>query len=106
MQDTNGDGRLDPDTDKVVGGIVGAAPQGAKGQAATSPAGVDGKPMLSGDVLRDPGFPAVAGGGKPNPGLLAIQFRAGDQPGLYQPTVELIGGNGVRFTVESFRNTP
>ena len=101
VQDVNGDKVLDPAVDKVVGGIVGAAPQGAKGQSATSPAGADGKPVLSGEVLRSPAFPPAAGGGKPNPGLLTIQFRAGDQPGLYRPTFELLGGNSYTFTLEA-----
>lgn len=98
VQDSNGDKKLDPATDRVVGGIIGAAPQGATGQVATSPLGADGKPVLSGEPLRHTAFP---GGGKPNPGLLAIQFRAGSLPGLYQPTVELIGGNSYRFTVQA-----
>ena len=101
VQDANRDHRLDPATDKVVGGIIGAAPQGATGQAATSPVGADGMPLLSGEVLRHAGYPAAANGGKPNPGLLAIQFKAGDKAGLYRPTVELIGGNAVQFTVEA-----
>lgn len=101
VQDVNGDRVLDPAVDKVVGGIIGAAPQGAKGQSAASPIGPDGKPVLSGEVLRSAAFPEVAGGGKPNPGLLAIQFRAGDKPGLYRPTFELIGGNSYQFTLES-----
>lgn len=101
IQDTNGDKVLDPAVDKVVGGIIGAAPAGAKGQSATSPLGGDGKPILSGEVARNAGFPAAIGGGKPNPGLLAIQFRAGDQPGLYRPTIELIGGNGYQFTIKA-----
>lgn len=100
VQDTNNDKRLDPATDKVVGGIIGAAPQGATGQAATSPLGADGAPMLSGEVLRNTGFPPATAGGKPNPGLLAIQFRTGDKPGLYRPTVELIGGNSFQFTID------
>jgi len=98
VQDTNHDKRLDPATDKVVGGIIGAAPPEAKGQAAVSPAGADGTALLSGQVLRNTGFGPT--GGKPNPGLLAIQFRAGDKPGLYRPTVELIGGNSYQFTIE------
>lgn len=101
VQDVNGDKVLDPAVDKVVGGIIGAAPQGAKGQSATSPTGADGKPVLSGEVLRSAAFPPAAGGGKPNPGLLAIQFRAGDKPGLYRPTFELIGGNTFQFTLEA-----
>ena len=100
VQDTNGDRQLDPVVDKVVGGIIGAAPQGAMGQAATSPLGADGAPVLSGAVLRDAAFPAAVQGGRPNAGLLAIQFKAGDKPGLYQPTIELIGSNAYRFTVE------
>jgi len=101
VQDTNGDHRLDPATDKVVGGIVGAAPQGATGQAATSPIGADGMPLLSGEVLRHASYPAAANGGKPNPGLLAIQFKAGDKIGPYRPTIELIGGNALQFIVEA-----
>lgn len=101
VQDTNGDHRLDAATDKVVGGIVGAAPQGATGQAATSPLRPDGTPILSGEVMRSPAYPAAMGGGKLDPGLLTIQFKAGDKPGLYRPTVELIGGNAYQFTIDA-----
>lgn len=97
VQDSNGDGQLDPAVDRVVGGIIGAAPEGARGQAAVSPRSADGRPILSGSVLRDAKYPA--GGGKPNPGLLAVQFTAGDKPGLYRPTFELIGGNRYQFTL-------
>lgn len=100
VQDTNGDHRLDPAVDKVVGGIIGAAPQGATGQAATSPFDADGRPVLSGETPRNAAYPPAAGGGKPNPGLLTIQFKAGSLPGLYRPTVELIGGNAYQFTIE------
>lgn len=101
VQDSNGDKLLDAASDRVVGGIVGAAPQGAKGQSATSPRGADGKPVLSGEVLRSSAFPPAAGGGKPNPGLLTIEFRAGDKTGLYRPRVELIDGNSFQFTLEA-----
>lgn len=101
VQDTNHDGKLDPAADKVVGGIIGAAPQGATGQAATSPFGANGSPVLSGQTVRNAAYPPAAGGGKPNPGLLTIQFKAGSLPGLYRPTVELIGGNNYQFTIEA-----
>ena len=101
VQDTNGDHRLDPAGDKVVGGIIGAAPQGATGQAATSPVGADGRPVFSGETPRNAAYPPAAGGGKPNPGLLTVQFKAGSLPGLYRPTFELIGGNAFQFTVEA-----
>jgi hypothetical protein len=101
VQDANADGRLDPASDKVVGGIIGAAPAGATGQAATSPVGANGRAVLSGQVPRSAAYPPQAGGGKPNPGLLPVQFRAGSQPGMYRPTIELIGGNAYQFTVEA-----
>ncbi len=101
VQDTNHDRKLDPATDKVVGGIIGAAPQGATGQAAISPIGADGAPVLSGQTVRHAAYPPAAGGGKPNPGLLTIEFKAGSLPGLYRPAVELIGGNVYQFTVEA-----
>lgn len=100
VQDTNRDRKLDPAVDKVVGGIVGAAPAGATGQAATSPLGADGMPVLSGETVRNPAFPAAGGGGQPNPGLLTIQFKVGTMPGAYRPTFELIGGNAYRFTIQ------
>ncbi len=101
VQDTNGDRLLDPAVDKVVGGIIGAAPAGATGQAAISPIGPDGKPVLSGTVLRHAGYPPAAGGGKPVAGLLAVQFKAGSATGMYRPTFELIGGNAFRYTVDA-----
>ena len=101
VQDSNHDGKLDSTADKVVGGIIGAAPQGATGQAATSPLGADGAPVLSGQTVRHAAYPPAAGGGKPNPGLLTIQFKAGSLPGSYRPTVELIGGNAYQFTIEA-----
>jgi hypothetical protein len=91
VQDTNGDGLLDPAVDKVIGGIIGAAPAGAKGQSATSPRGTHGKPILSGDTMG-------------RPGLMTVEFRTGDQPGLYRPTFELVGGNAFQFTLEAVAN--
>lgn len=101
VQDSNGDHRLDAAVDKVVGGIIGAAPAGASGQAATSPRNFDDVPVLSGEAPRHAAHPAASGGGKPNPGLLTIQFKAGSVPGLYRPTFELIGGNAYQFTIEA-----
>jgi hypothetical protein len=60
-----------------------------------------GRPVLSGEALRHAGYPPAAGGGKPNPGLLTVQFRAGSVAGPYRPTFELIGGNVYRFTIEA-----
>lgn len=91
VRDTNGDGVLDPATDTVVGGIIGAAPEGATGQRATSPVDAAGRPLLSGQLTRADGTPA--------PGILRVLFRTGTLPGNYTPTVELTGGTSVRPTI-------
>lgn len=101
VQDSNSDKLLDPAVDTVVGGIIGEAPAEARGQLASSPLGADGKPVLSGEAPRNPAFPPAAGGGKPNPGLLLVQFRSGDRVGAYRPTFELIGGNSFRYTIDA-----
>lgn len=101
VQDRNGDHQLDAAVDTVVGGIIGAAPAGATGQAATTPLNFDGVPVLSGEAAGHASHAAVAPGGKPQPGLMTVRFKAGSVPGLYRPTFELIGGNSWQFTVEA-----
>ena len=91
VRDTDGDGVLDPATDTVVGGIIGAAPAGATGQRATSPVDAAGRPALSGQIARPDGTTA--------PGILRVLFRAGDRPGEYTPTFELAGGTATRLTI-------
>lgn len=100
IQDSNSDKKLDPSVDRVIGGIVIEAPSRATGQAVSSPLGLDGKPILSGEMPRSTKFPAARGGGKPDRGLLPIVFRSGNIPGLYRPTVELIDGNSYKFTIQ------
>lgn len=99
VQDTNGDRKLDPTVDRVIGGIVVDAPPGATGQAVRSPLSADGRLVLSGDMPRSPKFPPAAGGGKPDHGLLPIQFHTGNTPGVYRPTVILLDGNSYAFTI-------
>ena len=91
VQDTDGDGLLDAAKDTVVGGIIGAAPEGATGQSATSPIGATGRPVLSGQIARADGTMA--------PGILRVIFRSGDRPGEYTPTFELSGGTATRLTI-------
>jgi len=91
VRDTNGDGLLDPATDTVVGGIIGAAPAGATGQRAASPVDAAGRPVLSGQLARPDGTLA--------PGLLRVLFRTGTLPGDYTPTFELTGGTATRMTI-------
>ena len=75
-----------------------SAPPGATGQTIACPNGPEGKPVLSGDVLRSAKFPEAAGGGKPADGLLPIVFHSGDKPGPYRLKIEMIGGNSIQYT--------
>ncbi len=91
VQDTDGDGLLDAAKDAIVGGIIGAAPEGATGQSATSPIGATGRPVLSGHIARADGTMAL--------GILRVIFKSGDRPGEYTPTFELSGGTATRLTI-------
>lgn len=89
VQDTNGDGKLDPAVDMIIGGIIGAAPDGATGQELMS-LQVDGNALLSqatADVAEKPG---KRWGGS----MMQLQFKAGSLPGKYQPTVALLKDPG------------
>lgn len=101
VRDSNGDHQLDAAVDQVVGGIIGAAPAGATGQSATTPLNFDGVAVLSGEAPRHPSQPETSGGGKPQPGLMTVRFKAGSVPGLYRPSFELIGGGAWQFTIEA-----
>ncbi len=100
VQDTNGDGQLDPKSDRVVGGVIGKAPAGAKGQEIRS-LDVHGALDLS---KRSSGYHAKFG--KIFGGAIALlQFTAGDKPGLYRPTLALLkdlddlkSGDGASYT--------
>ncbi len=96
VRDANGNQTLEIPGDEVVGGIIGKAPEGAKGQSAASPLGADGKPLLSGQLN---GY----GTAVPVAGLLPVRFTVGNQVGAYQPTFELVGGNSVQATVNAVR---
>jgi len=100
VQDTDGNGRIDPATDKIIGGIIGAAPAGAKGQEAKSLVR-DGVATLS-----RPTAAFSAGAGKRFGGaIMQVEFTAGDKPGLYRPTFALLkdpsdpaSGDGSSYT--------
>lgn len=96
VQDVNGDGVLDPKADRVIGGVIGSAPQGATGQRAVSPVGPDGKPVLSGLLPRAAMYP---GGGLKDNGIMPVSFRTGNMPGEYRPTFELIGGTSTQLVI-------
>ena len=100
IQDSDGDGRLDPNKDRIIGGIIGAAPSGAKGQEIRS-LNVAGAIDLS-----KPASAYNPKAGKRFGGAVSLlQFTAGDKPGLYRPTVALLrdpddlaSGDGSSYT--------
>jgi hypothetical protein len=100
LQDSNGDGQLDPNLDRIVGGVIGKAPAGASGQELRS-LDVHGAADLSiASSSYHAKFGTIFGGAV---GLL--QFIAGDKPGLYRPTLALLkdaddieSGDGSTYT--------
>ncbi len=100
VQDSDGDGRLDPKSDRILGGVIGKAPAGAKGHELKSLV-VHGAADLS-----KPSAAYHARFGKFFQGAVGLlQFTAGDKPGLYRPTVALLrepgnlaSGDGASYT--------
>jgi hypothetical protein len=85
VQDTSGDGVIDPKVDRIVGGVIGQAPEGARGQELRSLIR-DGVATLSRPTAAFEFGPGTAMGG----GVMVLEFVAGDTPGLYRPTVALL----------------
>jgi hypothetical protein len=75
----------------VVGGIIGSAPPGARGQNALSPIDIEGRPIPSGQLTLPNGRPAS--------GIMRVLFITGNRPGFYRPTFELMGGTSVQMTM-------
>jgi hypothetical protein len=85
VEDADGDGRLDLRSDRIIGGVIGAAPTGAKGQELRT-LERDGKLVLSRPADEfDPKMGKRFGGA-----LMQLQFAAGDKPGRYRPTLALL----------------
>ncbi|MCP5073163.1 MAG: hypothetical protein GY947_07690 [Rhodobacteraceae bacterium] len=100
VQDTNGDGKLDPAVDAIIGGVIASAPADAKGQELKS-LETDGAPVLSVLTEKMAPKPGKRWGGS----MLLLQFTGGDKPGRYRPTVALLkdpsdpaSGDGSSFT--------
>ena len=85
VHDTNGDGRLDPKVDKIIGGVIGSAPAGAKGQELRSLNSHGATDLSRPTSAYHPGIGKLFGGAV---GLL--QFNTGDKLGLYRPTLALL----------------
>ena len=100
VQDRDGDGALDPVTDRIIGGVIGEAPAGAKGQELRS-LEIDGKPVLS--VATETLVPKA--GKRWGGAQMRLQFTAGNAAGKYRPTLVLLrnpedlgSGDGSSYT--------
>ncbi len=100
VQDTDGDGALDPNKDRIIGGVIAKAPKGAKGQELRS-LEKDGKPLLSQPTAKMAPKPGKRWGGS----IMLLQFTGGSKPGKYRPTLALLrdpgnlkSGDGSRYT--------
>ena len=100
VQDSNGDGSLDPAGDKIIGGVIGSAPSGATGQELRTPV-VDGKALLSQPTAAVAEKPGQRWGGA----MMQLHFTAGSLPGVYRPTLALLkdpddpaAGDGSAYT--------
>jgi hypothetical protein len=100
VQDTNGDGALDPAADRIIGGVIGKAPKGAIGQELRTPA-IDGALLLSQPTAEVAMKPGARWGGA----MLQLHFTAGSLPGKYRPTLALMknpddpaAGDGSAYT--------
>ena len=100
VQDTNGDGELDPARDRIIGGVIASAPKGAKGQELRSMES-GGKPVLSKPAAAYAPKPGKRFGGA----IMQMRFTAGSKPGQYRPTLALLrepgdlnSGDGSRYT--------
>jgi len=100
VRDANGDGKLDPAADPIIGGVIGAAPAAAKGQELRT-LERDGTLLLSRPAAEFAPKPGKRFGGA----IMQLQFTAGDKPGLYRPTLALLEdpadpakGDGSRYT--------
>ncbi len=100
VQDKDGDGALDPAKDRIIGGVIGQAPAGAKGQELRS-LELDGRPVLS--VATETLVPKA--GKRWGGALMQLQFTAGSLTGKYRPTLALLkdpedlgSGDGSSYT--------
>lgn len=100
LRDSNGDGVLTPASDTVIGGVIGKAPAGARGQELRS-LERDGRPVLSQPTEALAPKPGKRWGGA----IMQLAFTAGGKPGRYRPTLALLAdpanpdaGDGSSYT--------
>jgi hypothetical protein len=100
VEDSNGDWQLDPASDRIIGGVIGKAPSGAKGQELRSLVKHGAIDLSKPSSAYHPKFGKIFGGS-----IMLMQFTAGNKPGLYRPTLALLkdpkdiaSGDGSSYT--------
>jgi hypothetical protein len=100
LQDSNNDGQLDPKVDKIIGGIIGKAPEGASGQEIRSLVVHGAIDLSKPTTAYHAKFGDIFGGA-----VMLLQFTAGDKIGKYRPTLALLSdpadissGDGSSYT--------
>lgn len=85
LQDSDGDGLLDPAKDRIIGGVTIAAPRGARGHQVSTPL-VRGALYLSGPTSAY----NERAGKKLGGAIMLLEFTAGNKKGIYRPTFTLL----------------
>ena len=100
LQDSNNDGQLDPTVDKIIGGVIGKAPEGASGQEIRSLVVHGAIDLSKPTTAYHAKFGEIFGGA-----VMLLQFTAGDKNGKYRPTLALLydpadisSGDGSSYT--------
>ena len=100
VKDRDGDGRLDPRKDQIIGGVIGKAPAGATGQEARS-IEVNGRSVMS----QPTSVFSQRAGERIGGAIMQVEFKAGSKPGKYRPTFALLkdpsninSGDGSSYT--------
>jgi hypothetical protein len=100
VEDSDGNWQLDPASDRIIGGVIGKAPAGARGQELRSLVTHGAIDLSKTSSAYHPKFGKLFGGA-----IMLLQFTAGDKPGLYRPTLALLrdpsdvaSGDGSSYT--------
>ena len=100
VEDSDGNWQLDPASDRIIGGVIGKAPAGARGQELRSLVTHGAIDLSKASSAYHPKFGKLFGGA-----IMLLQFTAGDKPGLYRPTLVLLkdpsdvaSGDGSSYT--------
>lgn len=85
VKDSNANGILEPGKDRIIGGVIDAAPAGAMGQQASSPMRAERVFLSRPTSVYNQRAAKTVGGA-----IMLVEFTAGDKKGIYRPTFALL----------------